>query len=308
MKYFFFKNDIEYKKIKDNFFSVGKKDIVTEEVSDFYSDQPFPNYDNLETIRDLSVKLEGNVFLKNFKKDIGFGKKIIEVGSGTSQLSIMLAHNTNNSVVAFDPTIESLKLGNEFAIKNNLNNCFFLNGDIFGDPIKHETFDVVWCTGVLHHTKDTIEAFNIISKWLKPGGIMVLGLYNKYGRLRTNFRQIIYKLLGKNIGRKYVLLFDPYLRKNISEKKIDSWINDQYEHPVERSHTIDETLGWFDKNNIEFLNSIPSCDLQNDNFENIFSKKEKGSFLLRLLSQVQMLFGNLGDEGGLFIVYGRKKH
>ena len=47
--------------------------------------------------------------------------------------------------------------------------------------------------------------------------------------------------------------------------------------------------------------------LRSENFDNVFSKKDKGSFLLRLLSQIQMLFGNLGDEGGLFIVYGRKK-
>ena len=308
MRHFFFRDSIEYKKYRENFYIVENKDKVTKRVTDFYADLPFPNYDNFETIRDLSNKLENNAFLRNFKKELGFGKKIIEVGSGTSQLSIMLAHNTNNYVVAFDPTIQSLMLGNNFAEKNNLKNCFFLNGDIFNDPIEHCTFDVVWCTGVLHHTKDSLEAFNIISKWLKPGGIMVLGLYNKYGRLRTNFRQFIYKILGNKLGRKYVLFFDPYLRKDISENKTNSWINDQYEHPVERSHTIDETLKWFDKNNIEFLNTIPSSNLSDENFEQIFQKKDRGSFFSRLIAQISMLFNNLGSEGGLFIIYGRKSN
>lgn len=307
MKHFFFKENIDYKKRKRNFFVVENKDIVTKKVTDFYADLPFPNYDNFETLRDLSKKLENNVFLKNFKKELGFGKKIIEVGSGTSQLSIMLAHNTNNFVVAFDPTIQSLMLGYDFAEKNNLNNCFFLNGDIFNDPIKHGSFDVVWCTGVLHHTKDSLAAFNIISKWLKPGGIMVLGLYNKYGRLRTNFRQFMYNILGNSLGTKYVLLFDPYLRKDITENKINSWINDQYKHPVERSHTIDETLKWFNINNIDVLNTIPSSDLSNDNFEQIFLKKEKGNLVSRIIAQILMLFSNQGSEGGLFIIYGRKK-
>ncbi len=307
MKYFFFKDETTYNKIDNNFYSVDKIDHITSQVADFYSDFPFPNYENLENIKDLSIKLESNVFLKNFKKEIGFGKKIIEVGSGTSQLSIMLAYNTNNSVIAFDPTIESLKLGKEFADKINLSNCFFLKGDIFSDPIEHNSFDIVWCTGVLHHTKNTREAFNIISKWLKPGGIMVLGLYNKYGRLRTNIRQLIYKVLGKYIGKKYVLLFDPYLRKNISKAKINAWINDQYEHPVERSHTIDETLKWFNDNGIDFLNSIPSADLSDEDFRNVLIKKNIGNPITRIFSQIKMLFTNLGTEGGLFIVYGRKK-
>ena len=46
--------------------------------------------------------------------------------------------------------------------------------------------------------------------------------------------------------------------------KIKSWIRDQYEHPVESLHTLDEVLTWFKKNNIEFINSIPSCNLKDN--------------------------------------------
>ena len=62
-------------------------------------------------------------------------------------------------------------------------------------PLK-EYFDFVWCSGVLHHTANSFEAFKIISRWVKPGGIIIIGLYNKYGRIRTNLRQLIYKALG----------------------------------------------------------------------------------------------------------------
>ena len=57
---------------------------------------------------------------------------------------------------------------------------------------------------------------------------------------------------------------DPYLRsldKENSEKKINSWIRDQYEHPVESLHTLDEVLSWFKNNNIEYINSIPKCNM-----------------------------------------------
>ena len=58
------------------------------------------------------------------------------------------------------------------------------------------TFDFVWCNGVLHHTKDPYEAFEIISKSLKDKGYILLGLYNKIGRTRTIIRKYISKIFG----------------------------------------------------------------------------------------------------------------
>ncbi len=51
------------------------------------------------------------------------------------------------------------------------------------------------------------------------------------------------------------------------KKKKKAWIRDQYLHPVESLHTIDEVLKWFEENNIEFINSIPSSDFDESNKE-----------------------------------------
>ena len=63
------------------------------------------------------------------------------------------------------------------------------------------------------------------------------------------------------------MIFDPMLRniKKKSKKQIDAWIKDQYTHPVESLHTYDEILGWFKSNDVEFANSIPSCDMISEN-------------------------------------------
>ena len=76
------------------------------------------------------------------------------------------------------------------------------------------------------------------------------------------------------------MILDPTLR-NIKKdnKQIKSWIRDQYEHPVESLHTLDEVLDWFNSNNIEFVNSIPRCNIQEED-ENIFEKSSKGTFCL----------------------------
>ena len=53
---------------------------------------------------------------------------------------------------------------------------------------------------------------------------------------------------------------EPDKKKLQNDDQVDAWIRDQYLHPLETTHTFDEILKWFDKNNIEFINSIPELD------------------------------------------------
>ena len=62
------------------------------------------------------------------------------------------------------------------------------------------------------------------------------------------------------------------------------------------------------KNNIDFISSIPNSDFNGDDeYEDVFMKKKTGSYLQRLLNQIFMIFGQLGSDGGLFVVVGKKK-
>jgi ubiquinone/menaquinone biosynthesis C-methylase UbiE len=282
------------------------KGSTTIESTEFYNEAPFPNYQGFEDANMLQKILSENAFLNNLKKHIGLSKKFIEVGSGTCQLSLALAVGTNNLLIAMDPTKESLKLGKDFAEKNNINNVTFLNSDIFDDVVQDNFFDVVWCSGVLHHTKDSKKGFEIISKWVKEDGLIIIGVYNKIGRLRTNFRQVVYKIFNKNnFSKKLISILDPYLRKNLSEEKKQAWFRDQYEHPLERKHSIDEVINWFEDNSISFLGSIPSPNFE---FKNISQMDgDKGLYMNRVFAQIAMLFSNLGGEGGLCIVVGKKQ-
>ena len=282
------------------------KGSTTLESSKFYSEAPFPNYQGYENAHILHKTVSENVFLNDLKNHLGFGKKFIEVGSGTCQLSLAFAVGTNNLLVAMDPTKESLKLGKDFAEKNNIDNVIFLNSDIFDDVVQDDFFDVVWCSGVLHHTKDSKRGFEIISKWVKEDGLIIIGVYNKIGRLRTNFRQLVYKILNKNnFSKKLISILDPYLRNNLSEEKRQAWFRDQYDHPLERKHSIDEVIDWFEDNRVSFLGSIPS---PNSDFKNISQMDgDKGALIDRFFAQITMLFSNLGGEGGLCIVVGKKQ-
>ncbi len=98
---------------------------------------------------------------------------------------------------------------------------------------------------------------------------MLIGLYNKIGRIRKIFRKYLYKIFGEVI----LNLLDPTLRnlkENSDERR--AWIRDQYLHPIESLHSLDEALRWFDKNNIQFISSIPSCNLYEDENDDLFNK------------------------------------
>ncbi len=288
----------------DKITEVESNDKIVNKVKDFYNFKPFPHYKENDNKNTILKKGNENLLTKEFKKKVGFNKKVLEVGCGTGQLSSYLSIGTNNNVIAMDATKKSLKLANEFAKKNNLQNIHFLNADIFDDVLKDNFFDFIWCNGVLHHTKDPYEAFKIIVKSLKQNGYILVGLYNKIGRVRTKFRKLLFKIFGKKI----LLIIDPTLRnlKKDTDEQI-AWIRDQYQHPVESTHTLDEVINWFEKNNLEFISSIPSANYDNEDYDNLFKKTSKGNFFSRIFNQMIMIFNNLGRDGGLFIVIGRKK-
>ena len=70
---------------------------------------------------------------------------------------------------------------------------------------------------------------------------------------------------------------------------------------------MDEVLKWFDKNQLNFLGSIPSAKC-NGKVEKIAEMDyNTATFLERTVSQIDSLFSTMGTEGGLFIVVGQKK-
>ena len=288
--------------LKDNIFCFKITDISTKEVLNFYKETPFPNYKVDDDKTSILEKGDKNILASQFKKFIGLKKKVLEVGCGTGQLSNYFSIGTNNEIVGLDPTIHSLILAKNFAHKNLISNISFVNADIFDDVLSEEYFDFIWCNGVLHHTKDPYLAFKILIKSLKKDGYVLIGLYNKIGRLRTIFRKYLFKLFGKKV----LDFLDPTLKNlKLNEDEKNAWIRDQYMHPIESLHSIDEVLKWFSKNNIQFVSSIPSSDFDYD-YKNLFDKKSVGSYYSRIVNQISMLFNKLGSDGGLFIVLGKK--
>jgi ubiquinone/menaquinone biosynthesis C-methylase UbiE len=120
----------------DKILSFEIKDTTTNKVTKFYKESPFPNYKDNDNKSTILEKGDKNALAAQFKKFIGFKKKVLEVGCGTGQLSIYFSIGTNNEVVGLDPTIESLELAKNFSEKNNISNIKLVNADIFDDVFR----------------------------------------------------------------------------------------------------------------------------------------------------------------------------
>lgn len=291
------------KLFRPNSWSSNKHD-VTDIIKSFYEETPFPNYDNIDFSWKLRDKANQSIFAKMLDDQIPYGSSIIEIGCGTGQLSNYLALTNGRYVFGTDICLNSLKLGQEFKERNQIDRVTFLQMNLFRPVFKPEIFDFVICNGVLHHTSEPFLGFKTIANLLKKGGYIIIGLYNSFGRIPTDVRRLLFNLSDNRFK-----FFDSRLRdKSISNLKKQIWFMDQYKNPHESKHTFREVLNWFDNNNFEFINSIPkSTPLEYfSSKENLFKKSKRGNNISRFISQMMMPLSG-GKEGGFFVMIGRKK-
>jgi hypothetical protein len=134
----------------------------------------------------------------------------------------------------------------------------------------------------------------------RPGGIIVLGVYNAFARIPLRARRFVARLSGYRF-----IPYDPVLRDRESEPaRRKAWVRDQYQHPEEHRHTLAEVQGWFAENGVEYLRAYPSAMLCEDS-EELFTPAEDNWYLEGWLAQLGWI-GALAHEGGLFVTVGRR--
>ncbi|MGQ0663474.1 MAG: methyltransferase domain-containing protein [Pseudomonadota bacterium] len=277
----------------------GRGAEVTDRVRAFYEENPFPNYDGVEEFGDLVGKGFANRFSADLLAAIGHNKTVLECGCGTGQLSHFLQLN-HNWVLGVDMSRASLKLAIDHKHRNELARAAFAQMNIFDLAVKDASFDVVISHGVLHSTRDARRAFAAIARKVKPGGLVMVGLYNRYARIPTWVRARLIGVFGPRI--------DYVVRSRIRDpRKAEIWIKDQYYNPRETWHSIDEVLGWFKENGIEYLNcSPPILGSAGEGAEHLFAPTDPGTPFQRIVTQLGWL-ATIAREGALFDMIGRRR-
>lgn len=286
---------------------------IGQRVQQFYNNTPFPDYELNRFNNKKELEVFTYPFARVLDRSIPKDASIVDVGTGTGQLSAFLSLRREN-VWGIDFSDSSLGKASALKQKLNLDSWHLKKIDIL-DNEKIEAikikFDYVLCLGVLHHTKDPYQGFKNILKLLKPGGYIAVGLYNRFGRIPLNIRKILVKTVFKNSD----LVKDYFIKMQLGEVKdkerARGWWNDQYLHPHETTHMLGQVLKWFKKNNIEFYQTIPSSTPFNQDCLEIAgvwnNYREPYPFLpIRLYKQVMWIW-KTHREGGYWISFGRHK-
>jgi 2-polyprenyl-3-methyl-5-hydroxy-6-metoxy-1,4-benzoquinol methylase len=180
------------KKVEDNISTKVKKQ---------YEEHPYPrwisaslNNEDSISIYDIIKKLQLKVDDKNIKKMKN--PKVLIAGCGTGRQSIQAASRYKNSnILAIDISLKSLSYAKRKSQELGYENIKYMQADILDLEKLNDKFDIIECTGVLHHMADPVAGWKVLSNLLKVQGLMKIGLYSKLARQEiTTIRNEINKL------------------------------------------------------------------------------------------------------------------
>ena len=267
----------------------------SEVVRRFYERAPFPGYPPHDSIEWLRARAERSEFARLLDAAIPPDARVADIGCGTGQMSLYLARN-QRTVVGADFSRPSLQLAAAAARRFGAERVQFIEMDLHHPALRPGSFDVVYSSGVLHHTPDPAAAFARVARLARPGGWVIVGLYNAFARIPLRVR----RALGWTF-------LDPVLRDRKSEPaRREAWFRDQYQHPNEHRHTLGEVQRWFANNGVDYVRSYPPAILGDDS-EELFAHCGDAWVPEQWLAQLGWM-KSLGHEGGLFVTVGQRAH
>lgn len=199
-------------------------DKISESVQLQYESNPYPRWNSIH-VPQQKEKIEDWLysFSEKFEnlKDINIKyPKILVAGAGTGQQSISTALIiSGSSVDALDLSKASLSYALRKANELNVKNIKFMQADLFEIDFLGENYDLIQCSGVLHHTSDPLAGLINLKSKLKSHGVMQIGLYSRFARFHLN--KIRNEIANQAIGnsKQEMLAFRERLIKSKSFKK-----------------------------------------------------------------------------------------
>ena len=161
-------------------------DPVSRVVKGQYEDNPYPRWLALEhhTPTRYSDALEA--VLPGFKspKLLSKGKlQVLIAGCGTGRHALNVARYFRDvQVLAVDISHNSLSYAQRMAKRYQLDNVEFLQADILQLEGLGRKFDIIECSGVLHHMDDPKLGAQCLINILEPKGLLKIGLYSELAR------------------------------------------------------------------------------------------------------------------------------
>ncbi len=175
--------------------SIPVLDEVTDEhsieISDQYNSFPYPRWQTTKTVTPVSLKaLMTELYGKEVPSDFPSAElSTLYAGCGTGEQVLKTESMiTSEKALAVDLSKASLAYAQRVIGNHKLTNVHFACGDILNTPSWDVSFDLIVCTGVLHHMKDPLAGLEALKSASKPHSVFHLALYST--RARKNVKEI----------------------------------------------------------------------------------------------------------------------
>jgi len=150
-------------------------DDVSAKVRDQYEENPYPRWKNTSLFTAFYEQYADEALIKP--------RDILIAGCGTGQQIVNIYNKYKNAkITAIDLSAASLAYAIRQSKEHGIKDIKFLQGDILDAELLNKKFDEVHCTGVLHHMKDPMKGWRILTNLVKARGIMKIALYSQLAR------------------------------------------------------------------------------------------------------------------------------
>src|SRR5262245_31481188 len=108
--------------------------------------------------------------------DILPGARLLDAGCGRGAMAVRLAEavGPDGTIVAIDKSQEALTAARQFAATSSVaDRVTIRQDDLLALPFDDATFDLAWCSYVLHHIADPVAAARELRRVVRPGGRVV---------------------------------------------------------------------------------------------------------------------------------------
>jgi SAM-dependent methyltransferase len=240
----------------------------SEDVREFYERMPYPApLTNLDDHRDLykDRKRSRAEFHLLWPAEQPRGNlEILIAGCGTSQAARYALREPDARITAIDISDTSLRHTRDLQRKYKLENL-----ELHQLPIERireigRSFDLVVCTGVLHHLPDPDDGLRALRDVLRPSGAMRLMVYARYGRAGLYMMQEYCRLLEidasatdlRTLRAALEALPPDHPIAGLLRRSKDFWrpeaMADALLNPQDRAYTVPELYAWLDRCGMSF--------------------------------------------------------
>ena len=240
-----------------------------------------------EEIYPNTIKSSQTIF-KNKKLNV------LIAGCGTGIQILEASRYRNCEITAIDLSKSSISYAERKVDEYGMKNVNFIEMDILEMAQLNKKFDLIECSGVLHHMKDPLKGLSNLIETLEPQGFLKLGLYSKFARLEIiKARELIKEKKIKPTLDEIRNFRNDILNGEIKQlSQITNWADfystsmcrDLCFHSQEKCYSLLEIKHMIEIANLEFLGFIASKDIKdkfqskNKNIESLKDLKLWDSF------------------------------